>query len=191
MNAPSPDGTKPALVSGIIVLALFAYFGYHMAYVRPREAVAQVQHELTEAREQHELQTLVVTALQVLEAQRARFAERPDSDWLLQEVSRLTKSAGVDVQAVNPFAAQARGDMTVLRVSVEFSATYHELGRFLSRVESHPRFLQVDDVQLTSQGSSNNRANIRLTLSTVFMPPEMTVPVSPSAQAVVFAREEW
>ncbi len=184
MDASPRGGGLSTLTSGLVILALCAYFGYHVAYVRPGKAVELIQQQLTEARQKHELQQVVVSSLYALEQQRTRFAERADPDWLLQEISQLTKAAGLEARAVSPHPAQTRGDVTVLRVSLQFSATYHELGRFLSRIESHPRFLQVDDLQLIARGAESGHADVRLTLSTLHVPPELIVGFPPAREAL-------
>ena len=191
MSVKAIEGTRSAQASGIIVLALFVYLGYHIAYVRPGKRVEQIQQQLTETRQRYELQALVVTSLHALEQKRARFAERPDADWLLQEIGQLAKAAGLEVRAVTPFPAQTLGDVTLLRVSLEFTTTYHGLGHFLSRLESHPRFLEVDDLNLTAQGSSDGKAQVRLTVSALYMPTEIIVPTSPTPQAVATAHGSW
>lgn len=190
MSAPPRGGTASTVLSGFVILALCAYFGYHIAYVRPGKAVEQIQQQLTEARQKHELQQVVVSSLYALEQQRTRFAERPDPDWLLQEISQLTTVAGLEARAVSPHPALTRGDVTVLRVSLQFRATYHELGRFLGRIESHPRFLQVDDLQLIAQSAESRHADVRLTLSTVYVPPELIVGFPPASHVMARAHEE-
>ena len=165
---------RPARVSGIIVLACAGYFGYHIAYVRPRETLQQVEQQLEEARQEQELRQQVAQSLNVLDQQRQRFAPRLDPDWLLQEVGKLAREAGVEVASLSPQTTQQGGEFTQLAVTLQFESTYHQLGQFLSRIERAPQSIRVDDLDLTPERGNTGTAKIRLVLSTLYVPPLLT-----------------
>lgn len=165
---------KPSMVSGIIVLALAGYVGYHSAYVRPRKAVEQIHQQLREAREEQALKTRVAASLQTLEQQREQLALRPDPDWFLTEVGAVAKEAGVQVVSISPQPPREGADATVLVVSLRLTTTYHQLGRFLSRLESQDRLIHVDELQVTPDQGFSGTSHVSLTLSTVYVPSAVT-----------------
>ena len=162
---------KPSLVSGIIVLALSGYFGYHIGYVRPRETLQQVQKGLKEAQQEQELRSEVAVSLEKLEREQKQFAPKADPDWLLQEVGKLTRDAGVQVTSLSPQPIQKQSEFTQLAVSLQFEATYHQLGQFLSHVEHAEHAIRIDELDVSPQRANAGRAQVRLVLSTLYVPP--------------------
>ncbi len=163
---------KPAVVTGIIVLALGSYFGYHVAYVSPGKSLEQVQLQAKEAEQEQELRAQVAASLKALEQARRKFAQRSDSDWLLQEVSKLGQEAGFQVTSITPQAPQKIGEYTQLAVSMQLETTYHQLGRFLSRIERTDSVIHVDDLDVTvPPRGETGRIQVRLVLSALHVPP--------------------
>ena len=169
---------KPSVISGIIVLALSGYVGYDVAYVRPREAVERIQQQLKEAREEQALRTRVALSLQTLEQKRTQLALRPDPDWFLTEVGAVTKEAGIQVTSISPQSPKPGADGTALFVSLQVITTYHQLGRFLSRLESRPRLIRVDQLDVTPEQGFSGKVRVHLVLRTLYVPPVVTSEVS-------------
>lgn len=164
---------KPAVISGIIVLAATGYFGYHGAVVRPRQALERVQQQLREAQQEQDLRAHVAFSLQEFEHQRQRLAQSPDPDWLLQEVGKLVHDAGIEVRALIPQAPQKGAEFTRLAVSLQFTSTYHQLGQFLSRIESAQHSITVEELDVTPERSTSGLAQVRLLLSVLYVPSLM------------------
>ena len=165
------------MVSGIIVLAVASVLGYHIAYVRPGDAFAKVQQHVREAQQEQETRAQVALSLEALERERQRFAPRPDSDWLLQEVGKLASEAGLEVASLTPRPPQTWGAFTSLAVSLQFHATYHELGRFLNGVERSPYSIRVEELTMSPPralgGGNPGPTQIQLSVSTLYVPPIM------------------
>ncbi len=165
---------KPTLVSGIIVLAFSSLAGYHMGYVRPEGIAQQIRQQVTEARQEQQLREQVAAALSFLEQQRPVLAERSDPGWLLQEISRLVEDAQLEVKSITPHPPSSAGEgMALLSVSLQFTATYHQLGHFIARLERHSRFLRIDELQVTPN-PNNTRAgsvDVRVMVSSLSIPP--------------------
>lgn len=183
---------KLSVISGVIVLALGGYFGYHIAYVRPLDSIEQIHQQLEEARQTQTLRTHVASAIITLEEPRQRLALRPDSTWLLQEVGKLAEEAGIQVASMTPRPPQPRGEATFLSVLLQFTASFHELGQFLNRIESHERFIRVDRVEVTPQAGASGKAQMQVALSALYLsslhPTALTAagaePASPSEEGM-------
>ncbi len=170
---------KPSLVSGILVLAFGGFLGYHVGYVRPRQAVAQIQLQLREAQQEQQLRTEVAHSFVTLERERQRFAPRPDPDWLLQEVSKRARDAGIEVTSLSPQPSQVGVEFTQLLVSLQLEATYHQLGQFLSHLESAEPIIRVDNLDVLPQRTAEGNAQVRMVLSTIYVPPIRSQSVTP------------
>lgn len=161
---------KPSLVSGIIVLALSGGVGYYMGDVRPRNAVEHLQRQRKEALQEQQLRIHVASLLESLEGAQRLLAPTREADWLLQEVGRLAQESGVKVVSITPHAPRTANELTILSVSVQLAAGYHQLGHFLSRIESYGRLLQVDELNVTAQ-AGDGKAQARLIISAFNVPP--------------------
>ena len=164
---------KPELISGTIILAFAAYFGYHDGYVRPQDALGQIAKQRREAEQVRELRTHVAATLTTLEEQRQSLPRKLDSDWLMQEIGRLAREAGLRLTSLTPQSPRQFSDGTLLSVSANFTSSYHHVGQFVSRLESSESLLRVDELELTPDPGrqGNGLANIRLLVSTLYVPP--------------------
>lgn len=68
--------------------------------------------------------------------------------WLLSVVSDMASKEQIELSSIKPGAPEDRGSYTQLYVILETISTYHQLGRFLSRVESSEKFLRVEDINI-------------------------------------------
>jgi len=161
---------KPTVVSGIIVLALAGYFGYHNWFYLPsQKTLRQLQESLAQARQTQELRVRVAGLLDEMEGLRKRLPHEPETEWLLGEVSRLAEEEQVRLTSIVPQSPRQVGELTQLAVLLQFDASYHQLGKFLSRVESSPRFIQVEELEMSR--SRPGSAQVRLLVTTVHVPP--------------------
>ena len=162
---------KPSMASGIIVLVVAGYLGYHSAYVRPGQERGRIAQQLKEAQQAQEQRVTVASLLGALEQQRKHLAQRPDSDWLLHEVARLAQDAGVEVLSISPQPPLNGDEAISLGVALQCVSSYHQLGHFLSRIEHAERFIRVDELNVTREQGSDGRARAQLVLSTLYMSP--------------------
>jgi len=160
---------KPSLISAIFVLALGGYFGYHTLHVRPGKALATVHEQLEEARREQELRKTLASSLKTLQQKRQHLAPKAEPEWLLQEVGRLAKEVGIEVVSLSPQASRKSGELSAFSVSLQCRASYHQLGRFLSRIEHHNPFIRVDELSVEPNRAAGDEAGVRLLLSTLFV----------------------
>lgn len=75
-------------------------------------------------------------------------AEGRGVSWLLGKVSDLAADEHIDISTVRPGTPENWGAYTKLYVIVETVSTYHQLGRFIAKVESFEKFLQVEKINI-------------------------------------------
>ena len=66
--------------------------------------------------------------------------------WLLSQVSDMASEEGIDISSIKPGTPEKRGLYTKLYVEMDIGSTYHQLGRFISKVESSEKFLRVERI---------------------------------------------
>ena len=157
-----------ALVVGI-VLALTIFIGYHAIYLPQRKTVASLEAKVTEELATQEMQKDVAVLLERLDHYRVRLSGEPDPSWLTREVVALSQKNGVQLTSVTQDLPQRLGDFTRLGVSLQFSASYHQLGAFLDALERSQYFIKVERVSVT-RAQREGLADIQLILSTLYVP---------------------
>jgi hypothetical protein len=68
--------------------------------------------------------------------------------WLIGELSELASKEHVELSSMTPGSPEDYEFYAKLYVIMDTISTYHELGRFLSRVESSDKFLRVENIYI-------------------------------------------
>ena len=179
---------KPTMLVGVMAVALSGFVGYHMVYV-PQQGRARVIRTQIAARQadQH-TRAEAAALLEQLERYRQRLPAEPDPSWLVNEVVALGQKAGVELTTISQDDPQSFQQFTRLSITLQFVATYHQLGQFLDALEQADHFIQVERLELggsrdAPQGASG-AGMVRLVLSTFYVPPVSMTPPSSAKPAV-------
>jgi len=68
--------------------------------------------------------------------------------WLVSEVSDMATKEKIEVLSIKPESPEDNTLYLRLSVVMDFACNYHQLGRFLSRLESSPQFLKVESLNI-------------------------------------------
>ncbi len=161
------------LVVGAMIVAFAGYFSYHSLYLPTRAARAQVPLALQKEQADQRAQADVAALVQNIEQYRRRLAPEADASWLVNQVVSLANAAGVQLSRIIPESPRDLGGVTRLGVDLQFTASYHQLGTFLDRIEQAPAFIRVDRVELSNSGGvePSSQRSIHVVLSTLFVRP--------------------
>ena len=171
---------KPVLLVGGIGVAIIALIGYNFIYVPRRHEVRVIETQRAEERVKQETAAEVAALLHQIERYRKRLPQEPDPSWLVREVVALAQKSGVEIASITQTAPQALGQFTLLAASVQFRASYHQLGRFLDDIERSDRFIRVESIHV-APFAGEELASIQLTFSTLFLPPVLNGAVDASS----------
>ena len=158
------------LLFGMIGLALTAFFGYHHIYMPAEQQVQGLREQIAQAQATQQTQADVTALLARVERYRARGSPEPDPSWLVREVVALSEQAGVQVTTIAQDIPQEFPQFTRLSVALHVSASYHQLGAFLDRLEHGAHFIRVDQLNLTAGQTKGQPATAHLTLSALYLP---------------------
>ena len=164
---------KRTLLPGTIIVAFAGFFGYHMVY-RPQQAkLAEYPRALEREQGDYQAQTDVASLVERIESYRRRLAPQADTSWLVNEVVSVANDVGVQVTRIVPESPRDFQGVTRLGVSLQVTASYHQLGAFLDRIERAPVFIRVDRADLSGASDANpsSERTIQLVLSTLYIPP--------------------
>ena len=159
---------RPTLLSGAVIAALAALGGYQRLYAPSQHMLSTLQTQLEEQRQTQELRVQLARSLQDMERFRKRLPPKPEAEWLVHEVGQLAEKTGVQLTSIAPQDPTKLGALTRLAVMLQFRASYHQLGEFVSILENATAFMRVDRLEVVrvQQGI----AQIGLTVSTVYVP---------------------
>ncbi len=158
-DATTPPPLKP-VHGAVIAVALMLGF-YFLAYAprdKQRAALAAevrgLEGELSNARAVAELRPVLERQIEQM-GQKLAYYERklPDEKEvpeLLVELRRAVEEEKVELLALRTGDQENRGEYTTVPFDVEVNSGFHELGRFINRLENGQRFLAIDDVAIES-----------------------------------------
>ena len=161
---------QPEAVSAIIVLALTGYFGYDL-YLNYHQGVRRIREDFQRHQQTQGFHMKLAESLQEAEDIRAQLAPDATSESLLDHVNALAKEAGIEITSATPYPPRQFNQFIQPSVSLQVVTSYHRLGKFLSIVESASPFMRVDEVNVSQSGNVEAPASVRLTLSTLSVPP--------------------
>lgn len=162
---------NPALISGLLVAAITGYVGHRTIYRDYQRTMTTLRAQLTDQQQTQGFRGQVATSLAEIEHLRKRLPQNLETEWLVREVSRLAEGADVQLITILPLSSKQVGGVEgvmTLSVALEFTASYHQLGKFLSMVEGAPAFIRVDELILARTGEG--LAKVQLTVSTLYVP---------------------
>lgn len=164
---------KPTLLSGIIAVVLGAFFGFTRVHQPTEQRLNQLARQLAEEQESQQVRVEIAKLVGEVEQFRKRLAPEPEAVWLVREVGRLAEEAHVQLSSIAPQPPRPVQEFTRLVVAIQFDSSYHDLGQFLSVIESSNSFIRVDELAVSRQTRDQDHPlpAVTLTLSTLYLPP--------------------
>ena len=155
--------------------------GWYGIYRPQRARLQAALADQVEEQQKTAVQRDIAAREALLRSYRERLPKTADTDWLIAQSALIAGKTGMPLTTVTPAQPIAEQGYTRLAITVESAATYHELGRFVSALESAQPFIRVDDVKVEAAmpaatggtaagGAPANRHKITLTLSTLYLP---------------------
>ena len=166
---------KSTLLIGAVILAVMFPVGYNMVYSPQQAKLHAIQQQMAKEQANQQAQIETDALLRQLEQERIRLPKEPNPSWLVSEAVALGEKAGLQLTNISQEPNQALGPYTRLAISLEFSASYHQLGTFLDRVEQSPSYIRVETLTVAPNPNHQELAQIKLILSTAYVPPIMGV----------------
>ncbi len=173
---------KPTLLIGAMGLVLTGFFGYHTVYAPQQGRVRVIQAKLAARQSDQQAQQEAAVLLEQYQKYRQRLPENPDPSWLASEVLAIGRKAGLEITSVTQETPQPFQQFTRLAVTLQFSASYHQLGAFLDELERSDHFILVDQLALTGSKKAGDPGTVRLLLSSLYVPSALTASGPPAGR---------
>ncbi|MFH0839152.1 MAG: type 4a pilus biogenesis protein PilO [Candidatus Omnitrophota bacterium] len=85
----------------------------------------------------------------------AKMPRVSDVSWLLNKVVEIADKAQIRLTFFEPLPSEALDRYAKVAVRVKTSITYHDLGRFVSMIESADRFIKIDGINMKNDMKTN------------------------------------
>ena len=173
---------KATVLIGTIGVAFGGMVGYHTFYVPKVEQARLIEQQRAQAQTDYQDRSEVAALLTKVEQYRKRVSPDADPSWLSREVVAMARDSGLELTTITPNQSPLDPSSVVSRpsVSLQFTATYHQLAQFLNALEQSDTFFHVDQLQLTSLASTSEYADreghaqapgsVQLMVSTLYVP---------------------
>ena len=159
MIAPQLEDSRVRAAALAAGLCLGVFLIGQKLFVDPaRSQLRSVRHELETETRKSEILRRIVELEGKIGGYRTSLLEKRDAAPLIDAVNRLAEESTLTLISVTPQPPQKQGQYDRLPIEVELQCTYHQLGGFLSRIESSKRFLRVDSVKMEERRDPNNTA---------------------------------
>ncbi|MBI4003895.1 MAG: type 4a pilus biogenesis protein PilO [Candidatus Omnitrophica bacterium] len=177
---------KQTLLPGAIIVAFAGFFGYHMVYRPQQVKLAEYPRQLAREQADYQAQADVAALAERVESYRRRLPREGDTSWLVNEVVSVANDVGVQVTRIVPEPPRDFQGVTRLGVSLQVTASYHQVGAFLDRIERGALFIRVDRADLSGASDihPSSERTIQLVLSTLYVPPLTLADTRPTAAPV-------
>lgn len=170
-------------------VALGGYVGYHRIHAGHAQQIQVIAAQIAQETADQDAQRQVAALFAEIEAYQQRLPQEPDPSWLVSKITEAARADGIELTSLSP--DNPADQKTFLRLSAKFQflASYHQLGRFLTQLESSRPFIRVDRVEMNPVVSAARAARaplkaeapavetatqplvVRLQVSTLYVPP--------------------
>jgi len=96
-----------------------------------------------------------------------QFLPRSEVPSLLEKLSKLAQDSQVKILTLKPLETKEAGSgLTLIPIRMSAVAGTHDLGHFLALLEGGPVYFRVSNLRITTNGSSEYRHTIELSIET-------------------------
>lgn len=175
LNTRSPSERQMLIVFGILIVVALDYLLLVQpivgVFTKNSPQLANLRAEIGARQDDRNNRRLIETktteALAELELKRKRFIAADELPAFLESLSKLASDSGLKILMLTPSAVAAEeGQHPYVRtpLRIDAQAGTHELGKFLSRLETHEIFFKVTGIRISDNPNDTRRHSVELTI---------------------------
>ncbi len=162
-----PQKIQKTLLAGSTIFVLIFIWGGSFMYEKNNVKLKKIKIQCQRVR----LENKVGVKLNELTKIRKKMTVIQESSRFLAEVAKTAGQLNLKLKAISALPREKRNDFIKLAVSLEVDTTYHEMGLFISKIESSEVFMSVDKMDMasvvTAENAESPRILAKLIISTV------------------------
>lgn len=167
-----------SVVLGLGILYLYINFlllpqirGVAKAYDKARKAGVDVRAAERDASKVEVLKKEVAQYKGKIESYESMLPAEQEIPKLLEDLSGMANNSGVKIIGITPLQSkrEASSGQEIYQetpILINAKSGYHELGKFISRLESADRFMKVVDINISTSKASPKRHDVELLVLT-------------------------
>jgi len=166
----------------ILISLLIIFVSFSMAksiYQNQTAEIKKIKESISEEQQKGALLKRIAETESKIKRYSRGLPSTKENRWLLGQLSSIADQTGVSLISISPQLPKEGDKYVLLSVAVEIRCNYDQFGNFISRLESSPQLIRLDDVQLTvirEPGESLDLAaqvkplaNVKLIVSTLYL----------------------
>ncbi len=143
---------KTNIILATLIFISFLLIG-HNVYTRQIDKIDETQARLETEQRKTEIHTRIMKIQLEMQKYKDRIPVGRDIPWIVSEITSVARRANLDIHIIEPQPIKKRRFHAILPITLRVTGSYHQLGRFVSKLESSEKFIKVDEMKLQSLGS--------------------------------------
>jgi Tfp pilus assembly protein PilO len=138
-----------------VVCVVGCLLGWH-AFIRSDLATIEVlKKKMALEQKKHQMSQTIQTHVAAIKSYDPFLSPSEEVSWAIEDITGIALDSGLSITSMSPADPQKGVYLNKLLLKVEADCGYHEMGRFVSRLESHSKFLKMNQLSLKrgKQGS--------------------------------------
>jgi len=162
---------------GIIALFIFMSRPKFKEIKKLNDEILKAKEELQETQKIARIKDKLIQEINTLRESIDYYERRIPSEkaisWLLIELSRVARETGIKYLSITPQPEEKKESYIKVPIRIEIQCGYHNLGKFLTKIENSQRFMSVDNIGILPDSSNPLKHRVSMTISTFMLTPEV------------------
>ncbi|MBL7130171.1 MAG: type 4a pilus biogenesis protein PilO [Candidatus Omnitrophica bacterium] len=137
---------KKDIIVFILIIVLAFFIGYNGLYKYYLGRIDDAKRQIEEEKKKNDISGIIGILDRKMQAYQKKVFPTTEITQLLDKVSELAKEAGIGIETFNPLPAAYKDQYVELSLTVPIRCEYHQLGEFLSLIESSEKFIWVKEL---------------------------------------------
>ncbi len=146
-NAAVTIEVKVAAVCAAIVL-LGSLLGWNLLIKKDLAELAIFEKKKSIEPQKQQKTTLIQSHLDKIKTYDSYLSPSTEVSWAVEAITSMANNAGLSVTSMSPMDPENGVYLDKLLLKIEADCGYHELGDFVSRLESYSKFLKISRLSL-------------------------------------------
>ncbi len=149
------------IIAFVAIIVVAVFIGIAFIYIPFNSNTKEVRSKISAEKNKNALIGRINSLERRLDFYKKRTLDAKDSSWMLGEISRIVKEEGIEVSSIEKTPLEEKDLYTKLGVALDVYATYHKLGKFLSKVESEEKFFRVESLNMKRIDADEDFSNLK------------------------------
>lgn len=147
----------------ILISSLIVFVSLLMAksiYQKQTAEIKNIQKDIAEEQQKGTILTRIAVTESIIKRYCQYLPSTKENRWLLGQLSDIADQTEVSLISISPRLPEEGDKYVSLSVDAEIRCDYNQFGNFISKLESLPQLIRLDEVQLTVIRESGDNINI-------------------------------